>query len=131
MLAKLTGWNEPEQIKHDHVHIQVDSALIAQLREGYAQLAERSAKACLPLPGGPVWRWQDHSRRRRLKIYLPALAIIPIRFLKFSVPEAIEPASESPPVAHELIMWQIDRENVFRFVCVDNPNRPQLPGVRL
>ena len=51
MLARLCGWNEPEQVKHDHVHIQVDSALIQQLRAGYAQLSERSAKACLPLPG--------------------------------------------------------------------------------
>ena len=52
MLAKMCGWNEPEQIKHDHVHIQVGSALIDQLRAGYAQLSERSAKACLSLPGG-------------------------------------------------------------------------------
>jgi hypothetical protein len=34
MLAKMCGWNEPEQVKHDHVHLQVDSALIEQLREG-------------------------------------------------------------------------------------------------
>jgi hypothetical protein len=54
MLAKMCGWNEPEQVKHDHVHFQVDAALIEQLRAGYAQLAERSAKVCLPLPGGSV-----------------------------------------------------------------------------
>jgi hypothetical protein len=42
MLARLCGWNEPEQVKHDHVHLQVDSAaLIEQLRAGYAQLALR------------------------------------------------------------------------------------------
>jgi hypothetical protein len=42
MLAKMCGWNEAEQVKHDHVHLQVDSALIEQLRAGYAQLAGRS-----------------------------------------------------------------------------------------
>jgi hypothetical protein len=52
MLAKLPGWNGPDQIKHNHVHVQVDSALIEQLRAGYAQLAGRSTKVCLPLPGG-------------------------------------------------------------------------------
>jgi len=50
MLARMCGWNEPEQVKHDHVHLQVDAALIEQLRAGYAQLAKRSAKVCLPLP---------------------------------------------------------------------------------
>jgi phage terminase small subunit len=50
MLAKICGWNEPEQVKHDHVHLQVDSALIEQLRAGYAQLSERRAKELLPLP---------------------------------------------------------------------------------
>jgi hypothetical protein len=49
MLAKICGWNEPEQVKHDHVHLRIDSALIEQLRQGYAQLAERGARACLPL----------------------------------------------------------------------------------
>ena len=34
MLAKLTGWSEPEQVKHNHVHMQVDSAVIEQLRAG-------------------------------------------------------------------------------------------------
>jgi hypothetical protein len=41
MLAKMCGWNEPEQVKHDHVHLQVDSALIQQLRAGYAELGRR------------------------------------------------------------------------------------------
>jgi hypothetical protein len=41
MLAKMCGWNEPEQVKHDHVHLQVDAALIEQLRSGYASLAQR------------------------------------------------------------------------------------------
>ena len=58
MLAKLCGWNEPEQVKHDHVHIQVDSALIEQLRAGYAQLGERERGhangAPLALGEGPV-----------------------------------------------------------------------------
>jgi hypothetical protein len=55
MLAKMCGWQEPEQVRHDHVHIQVDAALIGELRAGYAQLAERRANASsppLPLPGG-------------------------------------------------------------------------------
>lgn len=50
MLARLCGWNEPEQVKHDHVHLQVDSALIEQLRAGYAQLGAREKRA-LPLDG--------------------------------------------------------------------------------
>jgi hypothetical protein len=36
MLARMCGYNEPEQVKHDHVHLQVDAALIEQLRAGYA-----------------------------------------------------------------------------------------------
>ena len=50
MLAKMCGWNEPEQVKHDHVHLQVDSALIEQLRAGYGQLASKGAP--LALQGG-------------------------------------------------------------------------------
>jgi hypothetical protein len=50
MLAKMCGWNEPEQVKHDHIHLQVDAALIEELRAGHAQLVERSAKLCLHLP---------------------------------------------------------------------------------
>jgi hypothetical protein len=41
MLAKMCGWNEAEQVKHDHVHLQVDSALIEQLRAGYAEMNAR------------------------------------------------------------------------------------------
>jgi hypothetical protein len=41
MLVKLCGWNEPEQVKHDHFHLQVDSALIEQLRAGYRQLGSK------------------------------------------------------------------------------------------
>jgi hypothetical protein len=41
MLAKMCGWNEPEQVKHDHVHFQVDAALIEQLRAGYAEMSAR------------------------------------------------------------------------------------------
>jgi len=50
MLARLCGWNEPGQVKHDHVHLQVDSALIEQLRAGYAQLGAREKRA-LPVDG--------------------------------------------------------------------------------
>jgi phage terminase small subunit len=45
MRAKMCGWNEPEQVKHDHAHIQVDSALIEQLRAGYAALNARDSRA--------------------------------------------------------------------------------------
>ena len=47
LLSKLCGYNEPEQVKHDHVHLQVDSALIEQLRSGYAQLASKGAPLAL------------------------------------------------------------------------------------
>ena len=40
MLAKMCGYNEQEQVKHDHVHLQVDSALIEQLRAGYESFAQ-------------------------------------------------------------------------------------------
>ena len=47
-----------ERVNVQTVEVRVDAALIEQLRAGYAQLSERSAKACLPLPGpGPVSRW--------------------------------------------------------------------------
>jgi hypothetical protein len=52
MLAKMCGWNEPERFNVQSVEVKVDAALIEQLRAGYAQLNERSAKACLPLPSG-------------------------------------------------------------------------------
>jgi hypothetical protein len=54
MLAKMCGWNEPERVNVQSVEVKVDAALIEQLRAGYAQLGERSAKACLPLPGGAM-----------------------------------------------------------------------------
>jgi hypothetical protein len=38
MLSKMCGWNEPDQVKHDHIHLQVDAALLAELRAGYASL---------------------------------------------------------------------------------------------
>ena len=50
MLARICGYNEPEQVKHDHVHLQVDSALIEQLRAGYGRLASKGAP--LALEGG-------------------------------------------------------------------------------
>ena len=43
MLAMMCGWNEPEQVKHDHVHLQVDAALIEQLRAGHAALVARES----------------------------------------------------------------------------------------
>jgi hypothetical protein len=51
MLAKMCGWNEPERVHVQSVEVKVGATLIEQLRVGYAQLSERSAKACLPLPG--------------------------------------------------------------------------------
>lgn len=39
----MCGWNEPEQVKHDHVHLQVDAALIEQLRAGHAALVARES----------------------------------------------------------------------------------------
>ena len=33
MLARLCGWNEPEQVKHDHVHLQVDSAALIEQQQ--------------------------------------------------------------------------------------------------
>jgi hypothetical protein len=38
MLARMFEWQEPEHVKHDHVHLQVDSAFIEQLRAGYGEL---------------------------------------------------------------------------------------------
>ena len=40
MLARMCGWNEPEVRNVNHVHLQIDSALAEQLREGYTQLAD-------------------------------------------------------------------------------------------
>jgi phage terminase small subunit len=51
MLAKMCAWNEFERVNVQSVEAKVDAALIEQLRAGYAQLGERSAKACLPLLG--------------------------------------------------------------------------------
>ena len=50
VLNKMQGYNESSSVQHNHVHLQVNAALIEELRKGYAALAERSAKACLPLP---------------------------------------------------------------------------------
>jgi hypothetical protein len=66
MLAKMCGWNEPEQVKLDHVHLQVDSALIEQasrrLRSDERQ-THRGAKAAA---GGQRGGAQDESERRNL-----------------------------------------------------------------
>ena len=52
MLAKICGWNDPERVNVQRVEVRVDAALIEQLQAGYAQLAERQAKACLLGQGG-------------------------------------------------------------------------------
>jgi hypothetical protein len=41
MLAKMCGWNTAEEVKHSHVHLQVDAALMEQLRAGHAELIAR------------------------------------------------------------------------------------------
>jgi hypothetical protein len=57
MLAKMSGWNEPERVNVQKVEVRVDAALIEQLRAGYAQLSERSAKALLALARRGQGRW--------------------------------------------------------------------------
>jgi Terminase small subunit len=52
LLTKLCGWNEPENIQHNHLHVTVNSTLMNELRAGYAALTERKEKA-LPLPDEP------------------------------------------------------------------------------
>jgi hypothetical protein len=49
MPAKLTGRNETEQVKHDHVHIEVDAGLIEQLRS--AKRAQREILLALGTSG--------------------------------------------------------------------------------
>jgi hypothetical protein len=41
MLAKMCGWNEPGRVNVQSVEVKVDSALIEQLRAGYAELGIR------------------------------------------------------------------------------------------
>jgi hypothetical protein len=41
VLNKTQGYNEPASVQHDHVHLQVDAALIEQLRAGYAEMNAR------------------------------------------------------------------------------------------
>ena len=47
VLNKMQGYNEPSSVQHNHVHLQVDAALIAQLRAGYAQLGARERESLL------------------------------------------------------------------------------------
>ena len=54
MLVKMCGWQEAEHIKHEHVHLQVDAALIEQLRAGYAQLSARRMGEPGQLPAASV-----------------------------------------------------------------------------
>jgi hypothetical protein len=56
MLVKMCGWNcwnEPERQQVQHIHLQVDSALIEELRAGHAEMnalgsGSSSAQATLP-----------------------------------------------------------------------------------
>ncbi|HEY5742802.1 MAG TPA: hypothetical protein VIS99_09695 [Terrimicrobiaceae bacterium] len=41
MLNKMQGYNEPASVQHNHVQLQVDVALMEQLRAGYAELSAR------------------------------------------------------------------------------------------
>jgi hypothetical protein len=41
MLAKMCGWNGPEQVNVQSVEVKVDAALIQQLRAGYAEMSAR------------------------------------------------------------------------------------------
>jgi hypothetical protein len=67
MLARMCGWNEPERVNVQSVEVKVDAALIEQ-RGGYSQPGERSAKACLPLPGevGATGRATPHKGKMML-----------------------------------------------------------------
>ena len=47
MMAKMCGWQEPEVVSHQHVHLQVDASVIEQLRAGYGQLASKGAPLAL------------------------------------------------------------------------------------
>ena len=48
MLAKMCGWNEAEQVQHDHVHLQLIALLSKNFELAYAQLGAREKRA-LPL----------------------------------------------------------------------------------
>jgi hypothetical protein len=61
MLVKMCGWKEPEKVSVQNVEVKADTALIEQLRAGYAQLSERSAKA----PRIPDWQSSYHLRTNR------------------------------------------------------------------
>ena len=50
VLNKMQGYNSADSVQHSHVHLQVNAALMEELRKGHAALAERSAKVCSPLP---------------------------------------------------------------------------------
>ena len=52
MLAKLCGWNEPEKVQSQHLHVHLDAGLIEELRQGHAALAARE-RARLP-EGAPL-----------------------------------------------------------------------------
>jgi hypothetical protein len=54
MLVKMCGWNTAEHVKHDHVHLQVDSALIEELRAGYARLGARERQGSALTLEGPL-----------------------------------------------------------------------------
>jgi hypothetical protein len=53
LLARMQGYNEVPSVQHNHLHLQVNSALMAELRAGHAALLaivsnERTQSACRP-----------------------------------------------------------------------------------
>ena len=51
MLAKMCGWNEPEQVRHDHLHLQVDAALMEELRAGHHAACRAERESVLAFVG--------------------------------------------------------------------------------
>ena len=60
LVVRMCGWHQPEAVQHSHVHLQVDAALIEQLRAGHTELGEgrKHALACSvtggTLPAAPL-----------------------------------------------------------------------------
>jgi hypothetical protein len=49
--------------EHNHLHLTVDAALMAELRAGQARIQERIANASLPLPSGDGAADGDHGHQ--------------------------------------------------------------------
>ena len=47
VLDKMQGYNSPDSVQPNHVHVMVDAAVIDQLTAGYAQLGAREARFAL------------------------------------------------------------------------------------